>query len=57
MDKNFNKARTQGILGAVCILCANASFLVSDQSLFWIVRTLTLNFINLKPKPPKEKNG
>ena len=44
MDKNFNKARTQGILGAVCILCANASFLVSDQSLFWIVRTLAWLF-------------
>ena len=44
MDKNFNKARTQGILGAVCILCASASFLVSDQSLFWIVRTLAWLF-------------
>ena len=44
MDRNFNKARTQGILGAVCILCASASFLVSDQSLFWIVRTLAWLF-------------
>ena len=44
MDKNFNKARTQGILGAVCILCASASFLASDQSLFWIVRTLAWLF-------------
>lgn len=44
MDRNFNKARTQGILGAVCILCASASFLASDQSLFWIVRTLAWLF-------------
>ena len=44
MDKNFNKARIQGILGAVCILCASASFLASDQSLFWIVRTLAWLF-------------
>ena len=44
MDKNFNKARIQGILGAVCILCASASFLVSDQSVFWIVRTLAWLF-------------
>ena len=44
MDRNFNKARTQGILGAVCILCASASFIVSDQSLFWIVRTLAWLF-------------
>ena len=44
MDRNFNKARTQGILGAVCILCASASFLVSDQSVFWIVRTLAWLF-------------
>ena len=44
MNRNFNKARTQGILGAVCILCANASFLASDQSLFWIVRTLAWLF-------------
>ena len=44
MDKNFNKARTQGILGAVCILCASASFLASNQSLFWIVRTLAWLF-------------
>ena len=44
MDRNFNKARTLGILGAVCILCASASFLVSDQSLFWIVRTLAWLF-------------
>lgn len=44
MDKNFNKARTQGILGAVCILCASVSFLASDQSLFWIVRTLAWLF-------------
>lgn len=44
MNRNFNKARTQGILGAVCILCANASFLTSDQSLFWIVRTLAWLF-------------
>lgn len=44
MDRNFNKVRTQGILGAVCILCASASFLASDQSLFWIVRTLAWLF-------------
>ena len=44
MDRNFNKARTQGILGALCILCASASFLASDQSLFWIVRTLAWLF-------------
>lgn len=44
MNRNFNKARTQGILGAVCILCASASFLASDQSLFWIVRTLAWLF-------------
>lgn len=44
MDRNFNKTRTQGILGAVCILCASASFLASDQSLFWIVRTLAWLF-------------
>ena len=44
MDKNFNKARTQGILGAVCILCVSASFLASDQSVFWIVRTLAWLF-------------
>lgn len=44
MDRNFNKARTQGILGAVCVLCASASFLASDQSLFWIVRTLAWLF-------------
>ena len=44
MDRNFNKARTQGILGAVCILCASASFLASDQSLSWIVRTLAWLF-------------
>ena len=44
MDRNFNKARTQGILGAVCILCASASFLTSDQSLFWIIRTLAWLF-------------
>lgn len=44
MDRNFNKARTQGILGAVCILCASASFLASDQSLFWTVRTLAWLF-------------
>ena len=44
MDRNFNKARTQGILGAVCILCASASFLASDQSLFWIIRTLVWLF-------------
>ena len=44
MDRNFNKARTQGVLGAVCILCASASFLASDQSLFWIVRTLAWLF-------------
>ena len=44
MDRNFNKARTQGILGAVSILCASASFLVSDQSLFWIVHTLAWLF-------------
>ena len=44
MDRNFNKARTQGILGAVCILCASASFLASDQSVFWIVRTLAWLF-------------
>nr|WP_315059405.1 hypothetical protein [uncultured Campylobacter sp.] len=44
MDKNFNKARIQGILGAVCILCASASFLSNDQSLFWIVRTLAWLF-------------
>ena len=44
MNRNFNKARTQGILGAVCILCASASFLASDQSVFWIVRTLAWLF-------------
>jgi len=44
MNRNFNKARTQGILGAVCILCASASFLASNQSLFWIVRTLAWLF-------------
>lgn len=44
MDRNFSKTRTQGILGAVCILCASASFLASDQSLFWIVRTLAWLF-------------
>ena len=44
MDRNFSKARTQGILGAVCVLCASASFLASDQSLFWIVRTLAWLF-------------
>ncbi|WP_299029847.1 hypothetical protein [uncultured Campylobacter sp.] len=44
MDRNFNKARNQGILGAVCILCASASFLASDQSVFWIVRTLAWLF-------------
>ena len=44
MDRNFNKARTQGILGAVCILCVSASFLASDYSLFWIVRTLAWLF-------------
>ena len=38
MNRNFNKARTQGIL------CASASFLTSDQSLFWIVRTLAWLF-------------
>ena len=44
MDRNFNKARTQGILGAVCILCASASFLASDQGVFWIIRTLAWLF-------------
>ena len=44
MNRNFNKARTQGILGAVCILCASASFLASDQSVFWIIRTLAWLF-------------
>ena len=44
MNRNFNKAGTQGILGALCILCASASFLASDQSVFWIVRTLAWLF-------------
>lgn len=44
MDRNFNKARTQGILGTVCVLCVSASFLASDQSVFWIVRTLAWLF-------------
>ena len=44
MDRNFNKARTQGILGAVCILIATASWLAADQTALWAIRILAWLF-------------
>ena len=44
MDRNFSKARTQGILGAVCILIATASWLAADQTALWAIRILAWLF-------------
>ncbi|MFC2427680.1 MAG: hypothetical protein ACFNTA_01720 [Campylobacter sp.] len=37
MKIKFSEAKTQGIIGAVCILAANASYLAGDWNIFWLI--------------------
>lgn len=37
MKIKFSEAKTQGIVGAVCILAANASYLAGDWNIFWLI--------------------
>lgn len=39
MKIKFSEAKTQGIIGAVCILAANASYLAGNWNIFWLIHT------------------